>query len=120
MRHRRGVEPGTMDFLFIEIIEWARTQGHTTFNLGLSALSGVGEHPEDPVVERVMHYIYEHINLFYNFKGLHAFKQKYHPEWSPRYLIYESTLALPSVWWGIIQANSGAQNFPYGFLLRGI
>jgi len=87
MRHITD-EHGIMDFMFVSLFEWARSEGYTGFNLGLSALSGVGEHPEDPNIERALHYIYEHFNRFYNFKGLHKFKSKFHPIWSPRYLIY--------------------------------
>ncbi len=107
MRRRREVEPGTMDFLFVSLFQWAREQGYATFNLGLSALSGVGEHPDDPATERILHFVYEHIDQFYNFKGLHEFKDKFHPEWSPRYLIYPNAASLPAVWMAVVQANSG-------------
>lgn len=107
MRRRREVEPGTMDFLFVSLFQWAREQGCATFNLGLSALSGVGEHPNDSTTERILHFVYEHINQFYNFKGLHDFKNKFHPEWSPRYLIYPNAASLPAVWMAVVQANSG-------------
>ena len=30
--------------------------------------------------------IYRHGGMFYNFEGLRAFKQKFQPEWRPRYL----------------------------------
>ena len=30
--------------------------------------------------------IYRHGGTFYNFEGLRAFKQKFQPEWRPRYL----------------------------------
>jgi phosphatidylglycerol lysyltransferase len=96
-----------MDFLFVSLFEWARAQGYATFSLGLSSLSGVGEHADDPAVERAMHFIYQHVNQFYNFKGLHAFKEKYHPIWSPRYLIYPSAASLPVVLAAMIQASSG-------------
>ena len=107
MRRRREVEPGTMDFLFVSLFQWAREHGYASFNLGLSALSGVGEHPDDMATERILHFIYEHIDQFYNFKGLHEFKNKFHPEWSPRYLIYPNTASLPAVWMAVVQANSG-------------
>ncbi|MCB0065276.1 MAG: lysylphosphatidylglycerol synthetase family protein, partial [Caldilineaceae bacterium] len=87
MRRRQQTEAGSMEFLFIAMLEWAQTAGYNTFNLGLSALSGVGEAANDPVLERTLYYIYGHINQFYNFRGLHEFKEKFHPEWSPRYLI---------------------------------
>lgn len=107
MRHRNNILPGTMDYLFVALLEWARERGYATFNLGLSSLSGIGEHNEDPAIEKGLHYIYEHVNQFYNFKGLHAFKEKFHPEWSPRYLIYPGGASLPAVAAALIRADSG-------------
>ena len=107
MRHRREVEPGTMDFLFISLIQWARENKYDTFNLGLSSLAGVGEKRDSPAIEKALHYIYEHVNQFYNFKGLHEFKDKYNPTWSPRYLIYKNDASLPAIALAMIQADSG-------------
>jgi phosphatidylglycerol lysyltransferase len=107
MRRRTVIENGVMEFLFVSIIQWARSQGCATFSLGLSALSGVGEHDEDPAVERALHTIYEHVNQFYNFRGLHEFKEKFQPEWSPRYLIYPNPTALPAVAIALARADSG-------------
>src|SRR5258706_461108 len=84
MRHRDQVESGLMDFLFVCLFQWAKELGYATFNLGLSPLSGVGEHSDDPAVERTLRYIYGSIDRFYNFRGLHSFKEKFHPAWFPR------------------------------------
>ncbi len=115
MRHRHAIENGTMEFLFISLFRWAKAQGYKGFNLGLSPLSGVGEHSNDPAIEKAMHFMYEHVNQFYNFKGLHNFKEKFHPEWSPRYLIYPSQVDLSQAWLAVVQANSGNEAFPLGY-----
>ncbi len=107
MRYRQTGEHGLMDFLFVSLFDWARQAGLKTFNLGLSALSGVGEGPQDPAIERALHYIYEHVNQFYNFKGLHDYKEKFHPAWSPRYLVYPSVASLPLVTLAMVRADSG-------------
>jgi phosphatidylglycerol lysyltransferase len=105
MRYIPG-EHGIMDFMFVSLFEWAAQEGYASFDLGLSALSGVGEQPENPNIERALHYIFEHVNQFYNFKGLHAFKAKFHPVWMPRYLIYPSAAALPAIALGLNSASS--------------
>lgn len=107
MRHRRDAAHGHMDFLFAALLEWAREAGYRSFNLGLSGLSGVGEQHDDPAIERALHYIYEHVNQFYNFKGLHEYKQKFHPAWSPRYLMYPGTASLAAVSIALIRADQG-------------
>jgi phosphatidylglycerol lysyltransferase len=32
---------------------------------------------------------------FYNFRGLHRYKDKFDPEWEPRYLAVPANIALP-------------------------
>ena len=98
MRRRHEALPGTMDFLFSILLQWSKERGYATFNLGLSALSGVGEEPTDPAMEKALHYAYNHINQFYNFQGLHAFKAKFNPSWEPRYLVVPGYVSLPAVW----------------------
>jgi phosphatidylglycerol lysyltransferase len=73
----------------------------------MSSLSGIGEEPGDPALERALHYVYEHINQFYNFKGLHKFKAKFNPNWSPRYLIYPGPGSLLPVALALGEADSG-------------
>jgi len=107
MRRRTEVAGGTMDFLFVSLFQWAKSQGYATFSLGLSALSGMGEHPDSPVPEKVLHYAYQHINRFYNFKGLHEFKEKFHPIWEPRYLVYPGAASLPDVITALGRAQFG-------------
>ncbi len=117
MRHRSHAEKGQMDFLFASLFEWARGAGYARFNFGLSALSGIGEKPADPAIERALRYAFEHINRFYNFKGLHSYKDKYGPVWSPRFLIYPNVGTLPAVGAALIQANTGGDLLG-GYLLH--
>ncbi len=107
MRRRHEVENGTMEFLFGSLLLWSREQGYDTFNLGLSALSGVGEALDDPAAEKVMHYVYDHMNQFYNFQGLHAFKEKFNPTWEPRYIVFPGYTSLSAVWLALTRAGSG-------------
>ncbi len=112
------MENGTMEFLFVSLFRWASAQGYLAFNLGLSSLAGLGEQPGDPTIERVMHWIYEHVNQFYNFKGLHEFKVKFHPDWSRRYLIYAGAANLVQSWVAVVQANSGRPALFLGLFRR--
>ena len=118
MRRHHEIENGTMEFLFVSLFQWAKAQGYHRFNLGLSALSGVGEHSDDPAIEKVMHWVYQHVNQFYNFKGLHSFKEKFHPEWSPRYLLYPGAANLAQAWLAVVSANSGNANLLLEYLKK--
>jgi phosphatidylglycerol lysyltransferase len=107
MRHFPGGEHGAMEFLFVKMLQWAKEQGYETFSLGLSAIVGVGEKPSDPHVEQALHTIAEYVSRFYHFKGLHNFKEKFHPRWEPRYLIYPGPGSLPLVLATLLRVHSG-------------
>lgn len=113
MRHRTQVENGTMDFLFISMLEHFQARGYDSFNLGLAALSGVGQAKTASRLEKAIHYLYEHLNRFYNFQGLYAYKEKFHPCWEARYLIYPNLISLPDVVIALIRADSGDRLLDY-------
>ena len=117
MRYLQHSEAGLMDFLFVSLFQWAHDQRFSTFNLGLSALSGVGEQSDDPIVERALNFIYQNVDRFYNFRGLHSFKEKFHPIWSERYLVYPSMSNLPAISAAIFRASFGGE--PLSLIRRG-
>ena len=117
MRHYLEVEYGTMEFLFAEMLLWAKENGYQTFSLGLSAIVGVGEKPDDPRIDQALHTISEYVSRFYNFKGLHHFKDKFHPGWEPRYLIYRGSGNLPLVLDTLLYVHSG-KHFLWKFLKK--
>ncbi|MEW6402130.1 MAG: phosphatidylglycerol lysyltransferase domain-containing protein [Chloroflexota bacterium] len=97
MRYCQNGEPGVMDFLFVSVFLWAYAQGFSSFNLGLSPFSGMGEKSDEPALERAFGFIFHNTHRWQNFRGLHFFKEKFHPVWSPRYLIYPGRVTLPLV-----------------------
>jgi len=46
-------------------------------------------------------------DAFYNFEGLRAYKEKFHPVWEARYLAYPGGLALPVVLADITALSAG-------------
>jgi len=115
MRRREKIENGTMEFLFVTLLRWSKDQGASTFSLGLSPLAGLGAQADDLSTERALHYIYENINRFYNFKGLHTFKEKFGPQWQPRYLIHSRLSSLPLIGTALVRATTG-DNFLTDYL----
>jgi phosphatidylglycerol lysyltransferase len=97
MRFGPDAPRGTMDFLFIELMLWARLQGYRWFNLGMAPLSGLERHALAPVWHRIGSFVFEHGEHFYNFEGLRRYKSKFTPEWRPRYLMAPGGLVLPRV-----------------------
>ncbi len=113
MRHRLEVERGVMDFLFISLFQHFKEKGYASFNLGLAALSGLNNRQETNRLEKGLNYLYQHLERFYGFQGLHAYKEKYHPHWEPRYLVYPKLIALPDVVVALIRADSGDHILDY-------
>jgi phosphatidylglycerol lysyltransferase len=113
MRKRQEVETGTMDFLFLSMFSHFKDRGFHGFNMGLSALSGVGGDKSSPRLEKVLSYLYKHLNQFYNFQGLHFYKDKFNPNWEPRYLVYPNNRVLPDVVISLIRADSGDRILDY-------
>jgi len=107
MRHCKGMVNGTMDALFCTLFQHFKDRGFEGFNLGLSALSGVGGSTGSTPLERGIHYLYQHLNQFYNFKGLHAYKAKFKPRWEPRYIVFPTYAALPGLVVALVRADSG-------------
>ncbi|MGF1591417.1 MAG: bifunctional lysylphosphatidylglycerol flippase/synthetase MprF [Pleurocapsa sp.] len=113
MRKLNDVEHGVMEFLFVCLFQHYQKLELDSFNLGLSALSGLKEDRQSPRLEGGLNYLYEHLNRFYNFQGLHGFKDKFNPRWESRYLIYPSLTALPDVVVALIRADSGDRLLDY-------
>lgn len=113
MRRRLEVENGTMEFLFASMLQHFQQLGYDSFNLGLSALAGVGDTQKSPQLEKGLRYLSSHLSKFYNFKGVHSFKDKFQPQWEPRYLVYPGLATLPNVVVALIRADSGEKFWNY-------
>ena len=86
MRHADDTPYGTMDFLFIHLMQWGREQGYRWFSLGIAPLSGIEAHRLAPIWARASSFLYRHGDSFYGFEGLRAYKDKFSPVWEPRYI----------------------------------
>jgi len=86
MRYVPAAPKGIMDYLFVELMLWGSANGYRSFSLGMAPLSGLEEHPLAPLWHKIGHLIFTHGENFYNFEGLRNYKDKFNPEWHPRYL----------------------------------
>ncbi len=97
MRHANSAPSGLMDYLVTQLLMYGKTEGWEYFNLGMAPLSGLSLRPLAPLWHRLARFIFQHAGSFYNFEGLRSWKEKFQPEWSPRYLAVSSAWALPAV-----------------------
>ncbi len=107
MRHRADAPSGVMEYLFIELMLWGKGEGFRYFNLGMAPLSGFETHPLAPLWTRAGALLFRHGEHFYNFEGLRRYKEKFDPEWRPRYLASPGGLALPRILTNLASLISG-------------
>ncbi len=97
MRYIPEAPQGIMDYLFVRLMLWGKREGYRWFNLGMAPLSGLADHSLAPLWNRVGAYIFRHGEHFYNFQGLRDYKEKFDPQWEPRYLACPGGLAIPRI-----------------------
>jgi phosphatidylglycerol lysyltransferase len=107
MRQLPDGPAGLMDYLFVELMVWAKTQGYRWFNLGMAPLSGLQSRRQAPLWNRFGALIFGRGERFYNFQGLHRYKDKFDPEWEPRYMAVPGGIALPVVLTNVASLISG-------------
>jgi phosphatidylglycerol lysyltransferase len=86
MRHRADAPRGTMDFLFANLMVWAKARGYGRFTLGIVPLSGIENHHLAPAWAKAAALVFRHGESFYGFRGLRGYKEKFAPKWEPRYV----------------------------------
>ncbi len=107
MRHLPDSTSGIMDFLFVELMMWAKQEGYRWFNLGMAPLSGLQNRRAAPLWSRLGAMLFGRGERFYNFRGLHKYKDKFDPVWEPRYLAVPNGIALPLVFANVASLISG-------------
>jgi len=107
MRHLPDAPSGMMEYLFIELMLWGKEQGYQWFNLGMAPLSGLESRTLAPIWARVGALVFRHGEHFYHFQGLRQFKEKFGPQWRPKYLASQGGLALPRILADIATLISG-------------
>jgi phosphatidylglycerol lysyltransferase len=95
MRYR-SEGPSVMDFLFATLFFYGKEQGYERFNLGMAPLASVGRFHGSHARERLANLLFQHGEHWYNFQGLRFYKEKFDPEWVPRYMAYQNAWEWPA------------------------
>lgn len=76
----------TMEFLLLNLLLHYKAHGYTCFSLGMVPLAGLQPRRGAPLTQRLGALVFRRGGQFYNFQGLRRFKEKFQPQWEPRYL----------------------------------
>ena len=107
MRYASEAPHGVMEFLFICLMLWGKQEGYHSFNLGMAPLSGLEDHGLAPLWNRLGAFVFRHGEHFYNFQGLRQYKEKFDPEWRPKYMASPGGLSVPRILANIASLISG-------------
>ena len=97
MRYLDSAPSGTMEYLFVKIINWSKNENYKRFSLGMAPLAGIHGDDLSPIWNRISVFLFNHGGNFYNFEGLRQFKNKFSPDWESKYLAYSGHFNLASI-----------------------
>ena len=108
-RRRLDAVRGTMELLTAEILRLLREEGCEMASMGLAPLALLDDPDllDHPVLARLMRFVYERVNINYDFKLLYRYKAKYHPHtWEPRYFCFNQRRLSLSMLYAVIQVRN--------------
>lgn len=108
MRHTREAPRDVMEYLLIQLMLRGAGEGYAWFNLGMAPMSGMENRALAPAWHRLGSLLFQHGEHFYGFQGLRAYKEKFHPQWTPRYLATPGRLPLPIILTNLAALISGS------------
>ncbi|WP_426141360.1 bifunctional lysylphosphatidylglycerol flippase/synthetase MprF [Pseudomonas sp. DWP3-1-2] len=86
MRAHPNAPKLTMEFMMVGLILYYKQHGYERFSLGMVPLSGLQPRRGAPLTQRLGSMVFRRGEQLYNFQGLRRFKDKFQPDWEPRYM----------------------------------
>ena len=81
------------DYLLLETMQWAKEKGFKWFNLGTAPLLNMEESPLAPFKDKVAQILSPYAHVL-NLPDIRKEKEKFNPEWVPKYLAASANLPL--------------------------
>lgn len=97
MRHRVDAPNGAMDLLILALVDLARERGYDAVSLGMVPFVTTKPSEQTALVEQAIARLAKPMGRFFASESLFAYKDKFHPDWEPRYLVVRSVTQLPRV-----------------------
>lgn len=96
MRRVPDAPPGVMELLLVRALERFHSCGAHAVSFGLVALADTSQEMT-PVERKLVSLATDGLHLMEHRETLFSFKQKFQPSWQSRYLVTNTTLALPKI-----------------------
>ncbi len=108
-RRRNDAVRGTMELLTAEILRLLHEEGYQMASMGLAPLALLDDPDlvDHPFLTRLMRFIYQRVNVTYDFKLLYRYKAKYHPQaWEPRYFCFNQRRISLRLLYAVVQVRN--------------
>jgi phosphatidylglycerol lysyltransferase len=89
MRHRPGTHWATMDYLFMMMMLKLKNEGFRTLNMGVAPFSNIGTTVGSSISDKAIHRLTDVLDWFVHSEGISNYKDKFKPDWFPRYVAYQ-------------------------------
>jgi len=107
MRRTHSSPAGINEFLIVETVAALREQGCESLSLNFAAFAReITEAPGLHPVRRLRRRVLLVASHYFQIASLLSFNKKFHPDWIPRYLVFEEALDLPRAGIAILQAEA--------------
>ncbi len=97
MRHRADAPNGLMDFLFLKVFDYNKTQGFSYFSMGPTPIIKLQPNEAATVEEKVFYKLANYLDSYFGIRGLRNYKSKFATIWEPRYLMHRRVTDWPQV-----------------------
>ena len=105
-RHGAQAPGGVMETIIYEAFQVFKEEGVEYGSLGVAPLAGLDEKSANPV-ERMLQFVYNHLNECYGFRDLYRAKEKYSPtEWLPSYYAYLPKVPAPEMFYAVVRIQN--------------
>lgn len=105
-RHGSQAPGGVMETIIYQAFQVFRDEGVEYGSLGVAPLAGLDEKSPNPV-ERLLQFVYNHLNECYGFRDLYRAKEKYSPtEWLPSYYAYLPKVPAPEMFYAVVRIQN--------------
>ena len=105
-RHGKDAPGGVMETIIDQAFQVFKEEGIGYGSLGVAPLAGLDTESKNPM-ERLLRFIYDHLNDCYGYRDLYQAKKKYSPtEWVPSYYAYLPKYPTPSMLYAAVEIQN--------------
>ena len=96
----------------LSLIDIGRAKGFHRLSLGMAPFVDVASETDPLFRDRALALLTSRFDRFFAAKNLYNYKDKFGPDWEPRFLVYSSDTALPRIGLAIARLTEGKQQAP--------